>query len=400
MARKAEVLVAALLVAACAAAPTRSPGVPGAKPSPGSTAEPTASPTASAAPARSPALPPSPTPSPSQAVTGLRFEQVARVDNAELYAAVAFRGGFLVGGCRLRPPSGGSEGGCADPLVLRSTDGRSWTEAIISGSADRQIDGLAETPLGLLAFGSDRPDGPPKARTVWRSTDGSRWEPFAVPAPDPIVFTRAFVLAGRALLIGEDSSYDLSVETEVWATTDGLTWTHGETPMSAKITAPPGLVAIGDECADVCPDDPPLHVRRSADGFTWAEDVQDPALAAGRRQDPAVAWAGRAVVGGALGDGSSAEATVWFDEPGGWRTVRLDGGQGYVVRTLIDAGDRLIAVGTADGGGPSRAWWTSNGQAWMSGVLDGIEDAYVAAWAGDDPLVVVVDYRSIWLSSD
>jgi hypothetical protein len=319
------------------------------------------------------------------------------VEGTELYAAAAFDGGYVAGGCRLGSPP--DEGACAEARILHSTDGRTWSDAEVTDSAGRLILGFADTPLGLLAFGRNQAEEPPLTRSIWRSVDGSRWEPFSMPAPEPIVFALGFVLSGRTVLIGSDSTYDFSVETEAWMTTDGRSWSSGETPMVSKVAADPGIVAIGAACVDICPEDVPIEVHRSVDGLTWTRDAPDAELATGDIRTLG-AWAGRAVVGGIRNDAASAGAAVWLDEPGGWRTVSLVGGAGYAIDALIDTGELLIAIGDATEGGPGRAWWTADGRTWENGPLDGLDaGAFVAAWAGHDPIVVVVDYRSIWLTA-
>jgi hypothetical protein len=393
--------LAAILVAGCVGSGAASPD-PSETPSssPQSTVDPSPS-----IPGAAPSVPASPTPSPMASPTesvsppsgsaGLSFERVATVDDTELYAAAAFDGGFVVGGCRLRLPSSESDyGGCVEAVVMFSPDGRTWTDTVVPGSAGMQVLGFSDTPLGLLALGSKLVDHTPGERAIWRSNDGIHWEPFAMSAPPAIVFDQAFVLAGRTVLIGSDTNFDFSVQTEAWATNDGRTWTRGETPMYRKVAGTPGVVAIGDGCVDICPDDLPTLVARSADGLAWVDGT---APSEAGSFGPLGTWAGRAVVAGTV----DRDAAVWFDGPTGWRLSRLPSGAGQVVYKLIDADDRLIALTRTEDVRLGLAWWTSDGRTWERGAVGGLaQDDSVAAWAGSHPLLIVVDYDSLWLSVD
>jgi hypothetical protein len=312
------------------------------------------------------------------------------VQGAELYDVVAFAGGYAAAGCRLRPA-----GGCSEALALHSPDGRTWTPADVAGAAGRRVLDLADTPLGLFAFGSNEADQPPLSRTVWQSGDGTRWEPLTLPAPDSIVFSHVVVLGDRTVLFGFDSAYDFATETEAWSTADGQAWTSGTTPLSPKIAAYPGIVAIGDECVDVCAESP-VSVFRSVDGLAWTGDPVDPVLAQARVQVLG-SWSGRAVVGGLLAGDGVAQPAVWFDDPGGWRMAPLDDGAGFGVDAILDLGDRLLVVGRSDDETPTRAWWSVDGRSWQR-TADDIIGGRVVGSGGDEPLVVLVDYTSIWVA--
>jgi hypothetical protein len=399
VARMTTAVVSALLVIACSA-PLLPESERPALPSPLSSGAPTASvPNRPSPPSAtpSPAVRESPTvaapPSDVPALAEIRFERVANFDDSELHAAAAFDGGFVVGGCRLGRAADGSGTGCADARILHSTHGRTWTDASVPAAAGRSVLGLAVTPLGLLAFGSDQASGPPRTRSIWNSSDGVHWSSFSMPAPRSIVFNRAFVLGGRTLLIGEDSNYDFTQETEVWATTDGRRWKHGETPSTTKVAGRPGLIAIGDACIDLCPDDLPIVVHRTHDGFTWREDPADPAFAKAHVFATA-SWAGRAMAAGTRGSGASAEGVVWIDEFDGWQPVRLDDRRNDSVGMLIDVGDRMIAVGSQQGDAVTSAWSTVDGRGWKPIGMSG-NDGYLVAWAGTNPLIALTGYRSI-----
>ncbi|HEX5591415.1 MAG TPA: hypothetical protein VFX65_14075, partial [Candidatus Limnocylindrales bacterium] len=80
---------------------------------------PTASPSG-VVPSTPPATPATPAPTGSGAVVKLGFNPVLQRDDVELTAAMAFEGGFVVGGCVLFPPEPATEGPCERALILVS----------------------------------------------------------------------------------------------------------------------------------------------------------------------------------------------------------------------------------------------------------------------------------------
>ena len=217
-------------------------------------------------------------------------------------------------------------------------------------------------------------------------------------APGSILYTEAVILDGRTVLIGSDSAYDFSVETEVLST-DGASWTAGVAPSMAKVAAAPGIVAAGVDCVDVCPDDLPVTVSRSTDGLVWTEDPLDPALAQARA-DVVGTWRGRAVLGGsAAGEGAEGSGpAVWLDEPGGWRRSPLEDAASGTVEAVLDAGETLLVMTRQDADAPAEAWTTVDGRVWEAVPVDGVFHGYVVAHAGRGPIVAIVDYDTIWAS--
>jgi hypothetical protein len=280
---------------------------------------------------------------------------------------------------------------------MQSRDGRTWVETEVGpDAAKRLVLTLADTPLGLLALGEAFVDEPPGSRAAWRSVDGSTWEWFDIPAPEAIVFEQAAVLGNRTVLLGSDMTYDIAVQTEVWST-DGTSWTSGSTPVSPKVEGHPGLVAVGDECVDVCEDGLPIQVFRSTDGLRWTKDARDPALTHARLIDMG-SWKGRAVLAGARSDASGTRATVWIDGDNGWTIVALPGGEGWYAETVLELGDGLIVITRSDDDNTSRAWSSTNGHTWSRVSLEGVGDSYFGAVASGDPTVAIVNYQSIWIA--
>lgn len=320
------------------------------------------------------------------------FEPVFRVDAADLNAIASFDGGFLAGGCRLNP-----EASCESAVLLRSPDGRSWSEVALPEAEGRRIMEVAQTPFGLIALGSTVDAESPLLRAAWHSTDGERWDPFTIGAPASIVFESVVVLPDRTVFLGADYAFEMFVSNIAWATVDGSSWTSGTTPTSHKVAAQPGLVAIGHECVDTC-EAPVNHVYRSSDGFEWIEETIPADLAAMVIRMLA-ARDGHAIVGGTTSYAATSEAALWLDEAPGWRRAELAGGSGYSVQSVLVHGENELVIARSDSDGSPKAWWSADGMTYAPVELSGLGDRSVRAAAGEDPLVLIVDSQEIWIAA-
>jgi hypothetical protein len=378
MIRRSLAALALLICSACATpAATLTPG-------PGS-AEPTmttpASPSAAASPSEAP--------SPSAPVTRLAFQLAASIERAELVTIADVGTGYLVGGCRLDP-----SGECQGALVLRSTDGRAWTEVALPDAAGKRVVRVARTPLGLMALGVTVVSEPPAQRAAWRSSDGILWEALSIDAPETIVFETVASLPDRTVFFGADYAFEFAVEDIAYATADGTSWTSGSAPFVTKVAADPGVVAVGDPCIDICTGET-THAYRSVDGFTWTEDpLPDAMVPTG--VTATAAWDGHAIVGGMTQLGGPLGATLWLDGATGWSPIPLERGAAISVQAILVTPDGLAVLGTGGGEG-YQGWWSADGRTFRSVAVEGLGDVFIAGSAGSAETLLLVDDREVWL---
>lgn len=352
----------------------------------------TAGATTAAAPTPTTSAGPSELASPTPLAASVSLDPVFRDDAAELRTITSVDGGFLAGGCRLN-----SEFACRGALLLRSPDGRSWSEVALPEVDGRRIVEVAQTPFGLLALGVTLVEEPPAFRVAWRSVDGTSWEPFAIPAPATIVFEQVVILPDRTVLLGGDYAFDMTVSDIAWATVDGSSWTSGTTPISAKVAAQPGLVAVGNGCVDVCPPETVNGIYRSTDGFEWTNETTPVDLAAAQISSLGVRD-GRAVVGGTLFAPTGGSALLWHDEPLGWRETLLPGGAGYSFPSVLVIGDRELVIARSGVDGRPMGWWSADAVTYATVPVFELRQHYVTDVAGEDPLVLLVDFKEIWVA--
>jgi hypothetical protein len=108
--------------------------------------------------------------------------------------------------------------------------------------------------------------------------------------------------------------------------------------------------------------------------------------------------AGRAVVTGVASEAGSNQFVVWSDEPAGWRGTVLGDTEAAWATRIVPAAGGLIVAGYDEAAERPSAWWSADGQSWVTARLDGIEGGSITASAGDDPVVVILDWTSIWVS--
>jgi Domain of unknown function (DUF4232) len=262
---------------------------------------------------------------------------------------------------------------------------------------------------------------------------GLRWSaPTAFPSPMGVDGVVAF--GGRLYAIGQVQAGS-GVETVVWRSSDGTTWTNllqgGATFAGSGVlnllATPSGLVAWGQDGEPVCTapgagqtcGPVPQMVWTSADGFTWMRATGVSALSGATIRSIAAGPSGLVAVG-ETGSGSpviwtSADGAAWarlslgsaFADAHFW-TVRATG-PGF----LIGGGTGTQQVSVT--GGPASTvpvdaavWWSADGRAWTKGTLrrSTAGGAYVSGiFVGADGMVAVGSASggkegAAWTSSD
>ncbi len=110
-----------------------------------------------------------------------------------------------------RPPStvllrAGTSG--AEPVVLRSVDGRTWIRA--ASGASTGLGGFIPTAItstadGLVMAGADLQGGP----TIWTSSNGANWSPVALPSAEGSVQWRGLCATqGEVVVVGVEPGSD------------------------------------------------------------------------------------------------------------------------------------------------------------------------------------------------
>jgi hypothetical protein len=162
--------------------------------------------------------------------TWTRVSLPASFDHAILLDVTAFGGGFVVVGRDGQPdvPSntGPTTRGVGKPAAWISSDGVTWTAAQVEGSpvAGGQLSVVAAGAAGLYALGEDGlPPGADLLRSAWVSTDGRTWQR----ARSDHGVTSITQLAGdgqRILRLTPDEQHAL--RWLAWVSAEGLTWTN------------------------------------------------------------------------------------------------------------------------------------------------------------------------------
>jgi hypothetical protein len=206
---------------------------------------------------------------------------------------VRFAGGWLVVG------SGAADDGPDEPVVLRSTDGATWSVVSTTG-LDGVRGGLLLTAVGdrVLAFSVS--GGAARGPAVWSSDDGARWSPSTAPAGPS--GERAEVLAAdvvddRVVAVGRADDTGA-----MWVSTDqGGSWEvvgHGaqEAVSSWESVAASGDVVVAAGLAPADREDGDLgqevFVRSVDGGRTWTAVAAAPPSSIGERSRPEVVAGG------------------------------------------------------------------------------------------------------------
>jgi hypothetical protein len=221
---------------------------------------------------------------------------------------------------------------------------------------------------------------------------GLRWSgPAAFPSPMGVDGVVAF--GGQLYAIGQVRAGS-GVETVVWRSSDGTTWTKlvqgGATfagsGVLSLLATPSGLIAWGQDGEPVCSapragqtcGPVPQMVWTSADGFTWTKAPDVSAIAGATIQNITSGPAGLVAAGS---DRSGAPA-VWTSATGAtWSRANLPSSlfpgaaisdvrattTGYVLAGAVNVTSPPATGGGVVVGvqGTAAAWWSSDGRSWV-----------------------------------
>jgi len=270
------------------------------------------------------------------------------------------------------------------PLVIRSDDGIAWTsEQITSAFASpSSLHGVGGRLLALGAGGTSNCAHPFAIDTWARAVDGT-WSEAPWAGAFCAGLERADLLDrdGTAALIGVGSG-DQPMS---WSSKDGLAW-HDLRPRLAGAFIRAAVVDRDAVLAFVAgPDGRPQAVR-SVDGRTFVPAPLPPLPS--EASVLAALWRGPELEV-FLGDGESL-GLARRDAAGAWTTSPAVGVRADQVSRIVEAGERLVALGGDDNGRP-LAWSSADGRTWNAVALPnaGPETSVAAIAAIGDRVVLV-----------
>lgn len=279
---------------------------------------------------------------------------------------------------------GSVESQCDLPRIIAwtSADGVEWDELTLSsGLGTGTVADIAAGPDQALAVGDQGWDSP----SIWRSSDGLRWEVEALPAEtfaDAHLFgVTAFaggwvvtgMTGGKGLVCCDATWMVDETRPAAWWTADGLAWqraevTGGASEWGARLgdvfAGPGGLVAVDEgtpvdivepqgssvQKPQVTPGRP--QVWTSTDGTAWTSITVDPETAFRPIASDGMAILGRSTHGGLA---VSTDGTTWraLNAAGNAPGTKTPMDWGYM-RPAWLVPDGLLAVGLDAHGGPTR----------------------------------------------
>jgi hypothetical protein len=264
---------------------------------------------------------------------------------------------------------GNSVGSGATDVIAtawRSLDGRTWSQAQVdAGKGQEMIGGVAAGPGGIVAAGNG---------IAWFSTDGSSWQPVAMPAAQAFI-PRAVGSWDGGFAIVALSGSSSTTRSAVWYSSTGTSWTQASTVLDgfdARGIAGTGkrIMLVGSDTSDTAEG---LAVSwTSTDGDKWIKATA-PTTQTSAAIDSVTALDGSFIAVGAPETGagaqpaeSSASATeeTWISDDGlGWLSLTTTstpvprGHLSTVGGKLVLAGSGADSVAVFDGSvtiGPSR----------------------------------------------
>ena len=91
-----------------------------------------------------------------------------------------------------------------------------------------------------------------------------------------------------------------------------------------------------------------------------------------------------------------AKGAIWIDAPEGWQAVQLEQRSGFAIEAILDVDGRPLILARREADGAVRAWSSADGMSWSQVPVEGAMDGYIVDAAGSSPVVLIVDYGSIW----
>lgn len=252
------------------------------------------------------------------------------------------------------------------PAAWTSADGSAWMVADVrrletgarAGEAERMTT-VYPTPGGLLAGGSAGPELGDRRARLWRTTDGTSWDPVA----DDAAFEGGEIVAlgmgaappgaGRFIALGRIGTGQRATSSVSWTSGDGATWTRSNDPqLAGGLVAAvvqgtlAGWLAVGSDS-----DEREAVAWTSIDGIAWTRAPREESrLHSGekiRMTDVISTPAGFVGIGNFVGV-QYGEGTSWVSEDGlTWRRAPAQAslGQGEP-EAIVSWGDRLVMVGS------------------------------------------------------
>ena len=271
----------------------------------------------------------------------------------------------------------GSSGG--SPSVWWSSDGLTWQRPELAPEAFGEGATLADVVADPVSGGFVVVGGIAGAAAVWVSADGVTWTPARVdagPAMDIVAWTHlGFFAFGTGEVIGAPDSVPAQY-TAVWQSPSGERWSSAFD--DANLFARPGagrVVAVVDDGREVQAvveqEGGGPELWRTSDGLFWSADPDVGAALLPAGGSPAAAAAtglgSTVVVVGTDTKADGVDGALWYSTGSRpFEQVAHDeemlGGDGIqAMEALVQAGDRLIVVGTetGDDGDVDAVVWTA-----------------------------------------
>ncbi|MHB8958215.1 MAG: hypothetical protein ACYDAN_01130 [Candidatus Limnocylindrales bacterium] len=234
--------------------------------------------------------------------------------------------------------------------------------------AEDDLFGVAAVSGGFIAVGDVTP--PASAIALW-SADGATWTPLpGFTGDDGSAAVGVAGAGGRLVLVGHDPTGatawagDLRSGWRRSPSQASLAVAHAAGGMTSIVPFDGGFVAAGYR------DDPAaLHasgaVWRSKDGLAWTLDADGGAFSGGRIMALAVTSDALVAVG-TSGDQVSGPAAAWrWTATTGWRRASVPPGGG-AMRAVVATASGLVAVGVNAQDAGAAAWTSTDGWTWQA----------------------------------